>query len=406
MTSLGLVTLVVVSILAAAPTPARAATEAAPPGDEKPTPTIKSCHICDEEAAATPTPPTRSFCSECGADATPVATRATTSGGYLQPTPAAGEAIVHAAMFWMPGCPACEETLQHVLPALKAEYGLQLDLVLIEVATQEEVDQLFALAGELGIPSERTGVPFLIVGERVLVGPILIGSELPVLIEHYLDQGGVDLPEMPILTSALSRATPFDPGLSAADSLTDARPQGFTLAVIVLVVMMAVLLYALASLRSPHLPVPQGRWVDRIVPWLALIGLLAAAYLAYVETQSVEAFCGPVGECNAVQSSSYSRLFGVLPVGVLGALGYLLLLAAWAVERRGIGPAAVWAGLAGFGIALAGTIFSLYLTFLEPFIIRAVCLWCLTSSVTITLLLLLTLKVPRAWRVRHARLRR
>ena len=46
-----------------------------------------------------------------------------------------------------------------------------------------------------------------------------------------------------------------------------------------------------------------------------------AGYLTYVETQLVQAVCGPVGDCNAVQSSSYARLFGVLPVGVLGASG-------------------------------------------------------------------------------------
>lgn len=167
MTSLGLVTLVVVSFLVAAATSARASSEAAPPGDEKPTPTIKVCHICDEEAAATAMPTTHAYCSECDADATPVAARATSSDAYPRPE----VAIVHAAMFWMPGCPACEESIQHLLLGLKAEYGLQLDLVLIEVATQEDVDQLFALAGEVGILSEHTGVPFLIVGEHELLNP-------------------------------------------------------------------------------------------------------------------------------------------------------------------------------------------------------------------------------------------
>jgi uncharacterized membrane protein len=87
-----------------------------------------------------------------------------------------------------------------------------------------------------------------------------------------------------------------------------------------------------------------------------------------------------------------------LPLGVLGVLAYLLILAAWAVERRATGRVAAVAGLTGFGIALFGTIFSLYLTFLEAFIIRAVCLWCLASAVTITLILMLRLEAPRAWR--------
>jgi len=45
-----------------------------------------------------------------------------------------------------------------------------------------------------------------------------------------------------------------------------------------------------------------------------------------------------------------------------------------------------------FGLSLLGVLFSLYLTFLEPFMIKAVCMWCLTSAAIMTLLLLLSLK--------------
>jgi uncharacterized membrane protein len=42
-----------------------------------------------------------------------------------------------------------------------------------------------------------------------------------------------------------------------------------------------------------------------------------------------------------------------------------------------------------FGMASLAVLFSIYLTYLEPFVIKAVCLWCLSSSVVVTLLLLL-----------------
>ena len=67
-----------------------------------------------------------------------------------------------------------------------------------------------------------------------------------------------------------------------------------------------------------------------------------ALYLSYVETQMVEAVCGPVGDCNTVQSSPYSRLFGVLPMGVVGAVGYVAILAAWLVNRLGSGRWPGW----------------------------------------------------------------
>jgi uncharacterized membrane protein len=51
--------------------------------------------------------------------------------------------------------------------------------------------------------------------------------------------------------------------------------------------------------------------------------------------------------------------------------------------------------MAVFGMTAFGVLFSLYLTFLEPFVIRAVCAWCITSSVIMTLLMLLSLKPAR-----------
>jgi len=133
-------------------------------------------------------------------------------------------------------------------------------------------------------------------------------------------------------------------------------------------------------------------WVDSLIPILAFIGFGVAGYLSYVETQLVQAACGPIGDCNAVQSSPYARLFGVMPVGVLGVMGYLAILAAWLFPRLWRNLIARYMPLLVFGLSLLGVLFSLYLTFLEPFMIKAVCMWCLTSAAIMTLLLLLSLK--------------
>lgn len=48
------------------------------------------------------------------------------------------------------------------------------------------------------------------------------------------------------------------------------------------------------------------------------------------ETAQVSAACGPVGDCcNTVQQSEYARLFGILPIGVMGLLGYVAILISW-----------------------------------------------------------------------------
>jgi uncharacterized membrane protein len=123
-----------------------------------------------------------------------------------------------------------------------------------------------------------------------------------------------------------------------------------------------------------------------------LIGLGVAVYLAYVETQLVEAMCGPVGNCNAVQSSPYARLFGILPLGLLGMFGYLAILAGWLYLRLRRDRWALYVSLAVSGMTVFGVLFSIYLTYLEIYVIRAVCLWCLASAVIMTLLMILNVR--------------
>lgn len=125
-----------------------------------------------------------------------------------------------------------------------------------------------------------------------------------------------------------------------------------------------------------------------VVPFLALIGIFVAGYLAYIESTGAEAVCGPVGDCNTVNQSEYAVLLGV-PVGVLGLVGYAAIIAAWLTARSGRGAASDWAKVVLLGMTLVGTLFSVYLTFLEPFVIGATCAWCLTSAAVMTLLMLL-----------------
>ena len=108
--------------------------------------------------------------------------------------------------------------------------------------------------------------------------------------------------------------------------------------------------------------------------------------------------CGPVGDCNTVNQSEYARLFGVLPVGALGLVGYAALSLAWSVSRFASGTVVSWARLSLLVMTVGGTLFSIYLTFLEPFVIGATCAWCLTSSVVMTAMMWLSAGSGRdAW---------
>jgi uncharacterized membrane protein len=152
--------------------------------------------------------------------------------------------------------------------------------------------------------------------------------------------------------------------------------------VVMLISVVAVAWLALAG--SDKRPKPWPFW---IIPVLCFLGLFVAGYLTFIETTKTEAVCGPIGDCNAVQNSSYAKVFGILPVGLLGMAGYVAILVAWLVQRYG--PAALrnLASIAMWGMAIFGVLFSIYLTFLEPFVIGATCVWCISSAVLITILL-------------------
>jgi uncharacterized membrane protein/thiol-disulfide isomerase/thioredoxin len=162
-------------------------------------------------------------------------------------------------------------------------------------------------------------------------------------------------------------------------------PVGNGLAVLVLLGLVAVLAWSGLQVRRPEAPARSVPiWA---IPALLVTGIAVAAYMSFVEVTGAAAVCGPVGDCNTVQQSSYATLFGVLPVGVLGLIGYAAIGGAWLVSQFGAPSLRSRAAFGVWGAAFVGTLFSVYLTFLEPFVIGATCAWCLASAVVISLIL-------------------
>jgi uncharacterized membrane protein len=132
-----------------------------------------------------------------------------------------------------------------------------------------------------------------------------------------------------------------------------------------------------------------------VIPAISLVGLVVASYLAYVEINGNKAVCGAVGDCNTVQQSDYAKLFGLIPIGMFGVVGYVMILATWFMSHRLDGWLSDTAHVLLLGFAVFGTVFSIYLTFLEPFVIGATCAWCLTSAML--MILTLYLQAPAGW---------
>lgn len=144
----------------------------------------------------------------------------------------------------------------------------------------------------------------------------------------------------------------------------------------------------MSALHAPgEAPPPVSRMV---VAALSLVGLLVALYLTLYKLGYLGVIQCGTGGCEVVQASRYAYFLGY-PVAAwgVGAYATLLVLAllgvqpGWARSR--------WIGLALFGLALVGVLFSAYLTYLEAAVIHAWCRWCVVSAVIITLIFLFTL---------------
>jgi uncharacterized membrane protein len=125
------------------------------------------------------------------------------------------------------------------------------------------------------------------------------------------------------------------------------------------------------------------------IPFLALLGMGISGYLTYVKLSHKVAVCAGIGNCEIVQNSRYSEILGI-PIALLGFGMYAALLALWAWGRRPDMWMASEVPWALFGLSLTGTLYSAYLTYLEIFVIRAICPWCLASAVVVTVLCALT----------------
>jgi uncharacterized membrane protein len=113
---------------------------------------------------------------------------------------------------------------------------------------------------------------------------------------------------------------------------------------------------------------------------LAVVGLGVAAYLTYVHYAGIKPACTAGQSCAKVQTSQWSRLAGV-PVALIGLIGYVAILSSL------LGPDREPTRLATLGLTLTGFGFSAYLTYREIFSIHAICEWCVSSAVIMTLLL-------------------
>ena len=127
-----------------------------------------------------------------------------------------------------------------------------------------------------------------------------------------------------------------------------------------------------------------------LVALLALTGLFVALYLTLYKAGAIGQLTCSIGSCETVNTSRWSTLLG-LPVAAWGLGFYIVALIVaiagtqdrWVDERT---PSVVLVALSGWGV-----LFSLWLTYLELFVIHAICMWCVVSAIIVTMIFITSL---------------
>ncbi len=129
------------------------------------------------------------------------------------------------------------------------------------------------------------------------------------------------------------------------------------------------------------------KMLNRIIFVLAMTGMLIAGYVFYTYVTDSPIVCINRG-CDLVKKSPYANMFG-LPVPTFGLIGYFVIISLSFLYTTGVS----WANkipLIRFLISLGGFLFVAYLSFLEAFVIKGWCMWCVFSAIIMTVIFILS----------------
>ena len=124
---------------------------------------------------------------------------------------------------------------------------------------------------------------------------------------------------------------------------------------------------------------------------LALVGLSEAIYLTVMNLTGETALCGGSSDCFKVLGSAYAKVAGV-PVAGFGALAYFAAFSGAVFAAFGYPRARIF-----FIIVVAGMFLTtLWLLYVQAFILHAFCRYCLFSAALIFVLASVVVLTPSA----------
>ncbi|MDP3881076.1 MAG: vitamin K epoxide reductase family protein [bacterium] len=118
---------------------------------------------------------------------------------------------------------------------------------------------------------------------------------------------------------------------------------------------------------------------------IATIGFIDASYLTIVHFLGQAPECSILEGCDVVTSSKYSTI-GPIPVALLGALYYLTVAIAsiFALDRRSVAATRLVSNLTWLGLLA-----SIYFVYLQLFVLKSICIYCMGSALGSTVLFIL-----------------
>jgi len=134
----------------------------------------------------------------------------------------------------------------------------------------------------------------------------------------------------------------------------------------------------------------KGKIYQILIFCFALGGLFDASYLVYKHYEGDAVVCAVFNGCDTVLNSSYALVWGV-PVALLGAGFYftvlvfsLFILSGWEELKKPI-----------FLLSMVGVLTSLYFLYLQIFVIKEFCFYCLISVFATAGIFIFSLFLPK-----------
>lgn len=112
---------------------------------------------------------------------------------------------VYAVLFFSPSCSHCHQLMLEDLPPIQEQFGDALVIFFVDITTENGNAMAQSAYSHYNIPSDNWVVPMMVVNEQVLIGGLQIPSQLPIITQAGIENGGIPIPSFPMMQGAFEQ---------------------------------------------------------------------------------------------------------------------------------------------------------------------------------------------------------